>query len=275
MVNERDLKKLLEKHPEVSSLCQLVGQRYILNGFSDEETIILSSYLYEVLDVKKYKVYRAKDTLKIYEFLGGSFRNYQNALSSAEQNDYVNLILTDEKEKYPVLSAKKGIQKVFDIIKRTTGRELRIFKAGKVYAAKIQFEQFLEEEVLPTNQLFIVDSYVSGDLFKFLYTTFSKVKKLRILTDTVFNSKRFLEDLVAFEKEGKIEIEVKTTKNIHDRFIISDNRAWSIGTSIKDIGKKDSVISDQFSIRDTLLELLNERWNNSQVIYLHSENFRE
>jgi hypothetical protein len=84
-----------------------------------------------------------------------------------------------------------------------------------------------------------------------------------------------LEDLVAFEKEGKIEIEVKTTKNIHDRFIISDNRAWSIGTSIKDIGKKDSVISDQFSIRDTLLELLNERWNNSQVIYLHSENFRE
>lgn len=177
MVNEKDLKKLIEKHPEISSLCQLVGKRYVLNGFSDEETVVLSSYLYELLEVVKYKVYRSSDTLKIYEYLGGSVSNYSNSVESAEKSGYVNVGVSDNGENYPTLSSKKGMEKVYELMKRSTGRELRIFKAGEKYAARIKFEQFLEEEVLPSDELFIVDSYISPDTLKFLSKTLGKLKK--------------------------------------------------------------------------------------------------
>jgi hypothetical protein len=266
MVNEKDLKKLLENHPEISSLCQLVGKRYVLNGFSDEETVVLSTYLYELLEVAKYKGYRSDDTLKIYEYLGGSLKNYPGSIESAERNGYVNLGVLDNGEEFPSLSSKMGIKKVYELIKRSTGRELRIFKAGEQYAAKIKFEQFLEEEVLPSNELFIVDSYISPDTLKFLSKTLGKLKKTRILTYNISEFKKFQEDLDAFKTQGKMEIELRKAKIIHDRFIISDKQAWSIGSSIKDLGNKDSIISDQFSIRDTLLELLNDRWASSETI---------
>ena len=49
--------------------------------------------------------------------------------------------------------------------------------------------------------------------------------------------------LPAFAKQYKIPIEVrKTTGQLHDRYVISQNGMLLFGSSIKDIGKKQSII---------------------------------
>ena len=48
-----------------------------------------------------------------------------------------------------------------------------------------------------------------------------------------------------FSKQYGIAVEVRTTDEIHDRFIICDDqRCWHLGASIKDLGAKAALISE-------------------------------
>ena len=51
-------------------------------------------------------------------------------------------------------------------------------------------------------------------------------------------------------------IEVKQTKNIHDRFLIIDDTVYHIGASIKDLGKKLFAFSKMEINKDILIEHL-------------------
>jgi hypothetical protein len=59
---------------------------------------------------------------------------------------------------------------------------------------------------------------------------------------------------------------VKTNKKIHDRYLISGDRCWSFGTSIKDLGNKDSIIREISEIVYTLRGVFDERWNEAQTL---------
>jgi hypothetical protein len=67
----------------------------------------------------------------------------------------------------------------------------------------------------------------------------TKIKKgvqVRIVTKSI--SDQFRLDLKKFENQY-FPIEVKVTKDIHDRFIIIDGEVlYHLGASIKDLGKK-------------------------------------
>lgn len=49
-------------------------------------------------------------------------------------------------------------------------------------------------------------------------------------------------------EDGDFSLDVIRTNNYHDRFIIIDDELYSVGSSIKDIGKKISHISKLESI---------------------------
>ncbi len=59
-----------------------------------------------------------------------------------------------------------------------------------------------------------------------------------------------------FKEETNINVEVKLNRKIHDRYLISGGRCWSIGTSIKDLGNKDTVIKEISEVTDSLKQLL-------------------
>lgn len=56
--------------------------------------------------------------------------------------------------------------------------------------------------------------------------------------------------------------EVRKTTEIHDRFLIIDQRAWMIGQSIKDAGTKPPSIVEIEDI-DAVLKMFNRLWNKA------------
>jgi hypothetical protein len=46
------------------------------------------------------------------------------------------------------------------------------------------------------------------------------------------------------ENETGISVEVKVSGKIHDRYLISGDKCWSFGASLKDLGNKDTVIRE-------------------------------
>ena len=56
--------------------------------------------------------------------------------------------------------------------------------------------------------------------------------------------------------------EVRKTIEIHDRYLIIDQRAWMIGQSIKDAGTKPLSIVEIEDI-DAVLKMFNRLWNKA------------
>jgi hypothetical protein len=76
-----------------------------------------------------------------------------------------------------------------------------------------------------------------------------------------------------FKKEyGKdIELRITTSKELHDRYILSKTSFLIVGHGIKDLGSKESIIvfiEDRYGkeIRKTIMANFNVRWNAATLL---------
>jgi hypothetical protein len=109
------------------------------------------------------------------------------------------------------------------------------------------------EEILRSlrGDIRICDAYVDGGTLDFL-SQIENGTTLRLLTENVQDSSRFKRDLTAFKKEHPIEIELRISApgQLHDRYILHSVGILVLGASLKDIGKKQSImipLSDSFA----------------------------
>lgn len=99
--------------------------------------------------------------------------------------------------------------------------------------------------------------------FGYLTPTFSKVNTLKILTNKIQakSDDNLRNEIYNFSLQGKLSVIIKKNDKLHDRLILSEKGAWTLGYSVKDFGKKDCFISDVSVLSTSLSEIyLNERW---------------
>ncbi|MCF6110014.1 hypothetical protein [Mesorhizobium muleiense] len=89
----------------------------------------------------------------------------------------------------------------------------------------------------------LCDTYVSNKTFDFL-TPMKDADSIKLLTENVQDSGKFLRDLTAFQKEYSVPIEVRQANpgQLHDRYLIHDAGMLLMGGSLKDLTKKQAVI---------------------------------
>ena len=112
----------------------------------------------------------------------------------------------------------------------------------------------------------IIDPYLDETIFN-LFRHVEDSMKIELLTSKL--SHDFMHEVENFRKQyPQINIEVRCTKDFHDRFIITDDeKFWHIGCSIKDAGNKAfflSRIEDPKNIH-SLLSTLNDTWTSANV----------
>lgn len=92
--------------------------------------------------------------------------------------------------------------------------------------------------------------------------------KILLLTQTLENKKRFLREFTDFKKEHpNIEIRIYKAREIHDRYILTKELAWLVGHSLKDLGKKETVITKlRKDVGNALQKAFNERWKISKPL---------
>jgi hypothetical protein len=113
--------------------------------------------------------------------------------------------------------------------------------------------------------LFIIDPYMDGSMYQLLGTLAPATMTVRILTskypaDFSLETKKFAKQHTGFS------IEVRTTKDFHDRFIFLDQtRCYLLGASIKDAGNKGFTVVplQEASIVQFILAHANQVWTSA------------
>jgi hypothetical protein len=132
-----------------------------------------------------------------------------------------------------LLENDQKFEKVFDALEsKDRIPEQGIFFEGQVFDAyNFVSDLFRRAE----KSIVIVDNYVDDTVLVHL-TKIKKGVQVRIVTKSI--SDQFKLDVKKFEDQY-FEIEVKVSKDIHDRFIIIDGEVlYHLGASLKDLGKK-------------------------------------
>ena len=94
---------------------------------------------------------------------------------------------------------------------------------------------------LLAGDLLICDTYVDSKTIDYLALA-QHATSIKLLTANVQDASRFRRDLAAFAKQHKIPIEVRQGTGLHDRYVIYPAGMLMIGSSIKDVGKKQSLV---------------------------------
>ena len=128
--------------------------------------------------------------------------------------------------------SNKKFDKIFDALEDkqlhpTNG----IFYNGQIFDAYVFIADILRTA---TKSIVLIDNYIDDTTL----ILFSKNQNIKIKIYTATISKQLQLDIKKYNQQYN-NLEVKITKNFHDRFIILDDcDVYHIGASLKDLGNK-------------------------------------
>lgn len=175
-----------------------------------------------------------------------------------------------------ILSQSAG----FVAVSRRAGRkQFRIMKRGEDDLAGNAFEPIVIDPERPhsttrpvkeimqklTGDIRICDPHVSSGTLDYVAQS-SQVASIKLLTENVQDSSRMKRDLAALTKEhsAKLEIRVSQAGQIHDRYILHKDGMLLVGTSLKDLGKKQSlVVQLSTSFAAEMSRAFDREWNRA------------
>lgn len=106
-----------------------------------------------------------------------------------------------------------------------------IFYDGEFFDAHVFVSDLIKKA---KENIILIDNYVDETTL----TLFSKNQKIKIEIYTQNISKQLIQDVEKYNKQYS-NIELKSIKKVHDRFLILDNNdIYHIGASLKDLGNK-------------------------------------
>jgi hypothetical protein len=145
---------------------------------------------------------------------------------------------------------ESDMQEVKSHIKNSTLElEQGIFYDGQIFDAYIFVNNLLESA---QNEVVLIDNYIDHSIF----TLCSKYPNIRFTIYTQSINKHLQLDYDKYKKQYK-NIELKSSKSFHDRFLIIDNsEIYHIGASLKDLGNKVFAFNKMDSASLVILEKL-------------------
>lgn len=147
------------------------------------------------------------------------------------------------------------------------------FEPGKKFSSKRTLSQSIIREL--EGQIKAVDPYPGVRVLDIMKDVVDRpVEFLTRIENLKKDGEReaFLRELKDFESEhANIEFRTYPNEDIHDRYVISENRLVLLGHSIKDLGGKESfaiVLNAEASrnVTSALTEAFNRRWKVSKPI---------
>ncbi len=254
MTSEKKSKPLKIAFPEeLSGLFHKYYDRILLDdSLSDKDAILLAMFLIEKQNEKAGVTY--SQCKELFISLGRKYDpNFSVNLHNAKKESLV------EQKDSVLYFLSGGLNRIRGILGQVEKAPVYVIKSGQTFTAKKLLEDFLTTEV-KSDELWLCDTYVSSKtLFPFSVLK-GKIKSIRLLATTVQDGDKFKDYKKSMEKEMAITIEVKLSKKIHDRYLITGDKCWAFGASIKDLGNKDTTIREISEVTSSMRDLFSERW---------------
>jgi len=256
MTSQKSEKVKIVIPPEVSGLLHRHHDTILADdSLTDINVILLCIYIIEYVNKKAGAKYN--EIKELFVSLGRKEDNFRSNLYLAKKNSLVREI---DRIVY-FLSA--GLRRTREILGQIGKSPVYVIKSGENFSAIKLFEEFLTTQI-GNGEILLCDPYISSStLFPFSVLK-GKIKLLKILTSNIYDSDKFKDYKKKMIKELNIPIEAKVNKKIHDRFIISGKKCWSIGCSIKDLGNKDTTIKEISEVVTSMKDLFLKRWDETK-----------
>ncbi|MFA7090709.1 MAG: RhuM family protein [Arcobacteraceae bacterium] len=120
-----------------------------------------------------------------------------------------------------------------------------IFFNGQIFDAYLLLSDLIKSAKA---SIILIDNYIDESIL----TLFSKNQNLQYTLFTQTISKQLQLDIEKYNKQYN-NLEVKITKNFHDRFLICDETVYHFGASFKDLGNKVFAVNKMnISVNDLL-----------------------
>ncbi|MEM3449826.1 MAG: hypothetical protein QXP38_13335 [Nitrososphaerota archaeon] len=242
--------------PEISGLIHVYHDRFLADeSLTDLDVILLSLYLIEWKNKKAGVKY--DEAKNLFVLLGRKEKNYRVNIHLAKKKNLIEA-------KNTILNFTiKGLKRIRTLLGHVEKTPVYVIKSGQSFSAIMLFEKFLSTEI-DAEELLLCDPHVSAlTLFPFARLA-GKVKTIKILTSNVYDNSKFEAYREKMQKETGIGIDVRVSRKIHDRYLISNDRCWTLGSSIKDLGNKDTTIREISEVANSMKELFIERWNETK-----------
>ena len=168
----------------------------------------------------------ANSILKQY-LLNGHVINKERCIAHSDNIIKINNTINDMNSRLSNVELRLDNLTSIDIFKD------KIFYNGHFFEGYSFIKNLFNKAI---NRIMIIDSYLDYSVLEML-NDISVDISIYIASHTPISNK----ELSLFQANHILN--VIRTNNYHDRFIIIDNELYSIGSSIKDIGKKISMIS--------------------------------
>jgi len=240
----------------ISGLFHKYGDRFLADdSLTNVDVLLLSLYLIE----QRTKTVGApySDVKELFVSLGRKEDGFKVSVFRAKKESLI------EDRENTLSFLVKGLKKVWAFIGQIAKSRVYILKSGEHFTAIKLFEEFLQNE-MKDGEILLSDTWISpSTLFPFS-TLKGKLKYFRILTSNITEIEKFREYKKKFEKEMELKLEIRKNTKVHDRWLICGEKCWSLGGSIKDLGNKDTIISELNDVKDSLKELFEVRWEESE-----------
>ncbi len=129
--------------------------------------------------------------------------------------------------------------------------------AGTPHSAYVKLRDLVESA---TKHLFIVDPYVDRTIFDLLSNA-KKGVSIRILTRQTNLPGDFVLEARKFKQQFAGTLDVRHgLSDLHDRFLVADDRLFYSGASFKDLGKKGSLVGEIQDVKAETLTHLESHW---------------
>ena len=243
----------IEVPSEFSGLIHEYHNRLLADdSLADLDVVLLSLYLVEGRNRKVGVTY--EDSKGLFTLLGRKAENYPANLHLGKKKNLIGA------QGATLSLTINGVKRIREFLGQVGKAPIYVIKSGQTFTAIMLLEKFLSAEIR-SEELLLCDPYIStSSLFPFV-TLKGKVKGIKILTSNIIDSAKFNEYKNKLQKEMGISIEVRVNQKIHDRYLISGDKCWSIGSSIKDLGNKDTTVREISEVSDSMKSLFLERWN--------------
>lgn len=238
--------------PNLTGLLHAYGGGFLADdGLTDVEVIVVGLYLSEKQRGQAGIGYN--DLRSVFVQLGRKEQSFKVAIHRAKAD---GLIEDRESEIRFLIGGLRKAQKLLGEVGKST---THVVKAGQSFTAIKLFEDFLRADVRGP-VLRVCDAYAApGTLHPFSILK-GGLKEILLLTSKVSEGEKLEAYTKKFHDETGIAITIRTNPRIHDGYLLADSGAWSIGSSIKDLGNKDTVIQKLEGVGDSLLQVFEERW---------------
>jgi hypothetical protein len=250
------LLRQVSKFAEISQIRQTISDQglieWFVSEFEDSSTFVNGALNSEIM-AKLQPVLKPEHIKAIVE---ATLTNNQ-IYDSWGARDYLRRLFALS-DKWLTDQQKIGLQILRLYRLPIRARKEIIIADAKPYEAYKQIENIIR---LCRNELAIIDPWVGEDIFTLYLESVPVSASIRIITQNMTG--KFEAVAKRFNQErNRFEVRVG---QVHDRYLIVDGRAWIIGQSLKDAGKKPLAIME-LSDADQARTLFEKLWNSSKKV---------